>query len=169
MANPEWGTKRACLSCGARFYDLNRTPIVCPKCGASHDAEDFNRSRRPRSSNAAKTPEKAPAVAELAVADADATAEAADAAEAAEAAEASEAPEPAAPDPTDDVELDAGGELEDAVVEAEVPTLEPEDDGDEADDDSDEDDDDIIEDTSSLGDDDLDEVIPRKVGTGDEA
>jgi uncharacterized protein (TIGR02300 family) len=26
------GTKRVCPSCGARFYDLNRTPIVCPVC-----------------------------------------------------------------------------------------------------------------------------------------
>ncbi len=32
MPKPEWGAKRACASCGARFYDLNRTPIVCPKC-----------------------------------------------------------------------------------------------------------------------------------------
>jgi uncharacterized protein (TIGR02300 family) len=26
------GAKRVCPSCGARFYDLNRTPIVCPVC-----------------------------------------------------------------------------------------------------------------------------------------
>ncbi|MFC0219687.1 TIGR02300 family protein [Pseudochelatococcus lubricantis] len=34
MAKPELGTKRQCLSCGAKFYDLNRDPIACPKCGA---------------------------------------------------------------------------------------------------------------------------------------
>ncbi|RIA47335.1 TIGR02300 family protein [Dichotomicrobium thermohalophilum] len=28
------GTKRTCQSCGARFYDLNRDPIICPVCGA---------------------------------------------------------------------------------------------------------------------------------------
>ncbi len=28
------GTKRTCQSCGARFYDLNRDPIICPICGA---------------------------------------------------------------------------------------------------------------------------------------
>lgn len=28
------GTKRTCQSCGARFYDLNRDPIVCPVCEA---------------------------------------------------------------------------------------------------------------------------------------
>ncbi len=26
------GTKRACLHCAARFYDLNVLPPVCPKC-----------------------------------------------------------------------------------------------------------------------------------------
>lgn len=32
MAKSELGTKRQCASCGAKFYDLNRDPIVCPKC-----------------------------------------------------------------------------------------------------------------------------------------
>src|SRR5262245_14905400 len=32
MSKPAKGTKRVCLSCGARFYDPNRTPIVCPAC-----------------------------------------------------------------------------------------------------------------------------------------
>jgi uncharacterized protein (TIGR02300 family) len=34
VAKPELGTKRQCRSCGNRFYDLNRDPILCPKCGA---------------------------------------------------------------------------------------------------------------------------------------
>jgi len=34
MPKPEWGVKRACPSCSARFYDLKRTPIVCPECDA---------------------------------------------------------------------------------------------------------------------------------------
>ena len=34
MAKPELGTKRLCGSCGAKFYDLNKDPIVCPKCHA---------------------------------------------------------------------------------------------------------------------------------------
>lgn len=33
MAKPELGTKRLCGSCGAKFYDLSKSPIVCPKCG----------------------------------------------------------------------------------------------------------------------------------------
>ena len=32
MAKPELGTKRHCGNCGAKFYDLNKDPIVCPKC-----------------------------------------------------------------------------------------------------------------------------------------
>jgi len=32
VAKPELGTKRLCGSCAAKFYDLNKTPIVCPKC-----------------------------------------------------------------------------------------------------------------------------------------
>ena len=32
MSKPVRGTKRVCPGCGARFYDLNRTPIVCPVC-----------------------------------------------------------------------------------------------------------------------------------------
>jgi uncharacterized protein (TIGR02300 family) len=25
--------KRQCQNCGAKFFDLNRDPIICPKCG----------------------------------------------------------------------------------------------------------------------------------------
>ena len=33
MAKPELGTKRLCAGCGAKFYDLSKTPPVCPSCG----------------------------------------------------------------------------------------------------------------------------------------
>jgi len=33
VAKPELGGKHQCQNCGTRFFDLNRTPIVCPKCG----------------------------------------------------------------------------------------------------------------------------------------
>ena len=33
VAKPELGTKRQCQNCGAKFFDLNKDPIVCPKCG----------------------------------------------------------------------------------------------------------------------------------------
>jgi uncharacterized protein (TIGR02300 family) len=34
VSRPELGTKCACTSCAERFYDLNRSPAICPKCGA---------------------------------------------------------------------------------------------------------------------------------------
>jgi uncharacterized protein (TIGR02300 family) len=34
MTKPELGTKRFCVHCAAKFYDLNHAPINCPKCGA---------------------------------------------------------------------------------------------------------------------------------------
>lgn len=33
MPKPELGTKRQCQNCGAKFFDLAKDPIVCPKCG----------------------------------------------------------------------------------------------------------------------------------------
>ena len=38
MAKPELGLKRQCMSCGAKFYDLNKNPAVCPKCGTVFQA-----------------------------------------------------------------------------------------------------------------------------------
>ena len=33
MAKPDLGGKRQCLICGIKFFDLNKSPITCPKCG----------------------------------------------------------------------------------------------------------------------------------------
>lgn len=33
VARPELGTKRLCIGCAARFYDLARIPARCPTCG----------------------------------------------------------------------------------------------------------------------------------------
>ena len=33
MARPELGNKHHCEHCNARFFDLNSSPIACPKCG----------------------------------------------------------------------------------------------------------------------------------------
>ena len=48
MAKPEWGTKRICPSCGTRYYDLMRRPVVCPRCSTPFDPEAFLKSRRTR-------------------------------------------------------------------------------------------------------------------------
>ncbi len=53
MVKPTWGIKRTCQSCAARFYDLNKAPIKCPKCGREHDREDFVKVRRGRGGSAA--------------------------------------------------------------------------------------------------------------------
>jgi uncharacterized protein (TIGR02300 family) len=34
VAKSALGTKRLCPHCGAKFYDLSKDPIVCPKCGS---------------------------------------------------------------------------------------------------------------------------------------
>lgn len=39
MAKPELGLKRVCVSCGTKFYDMARTPAVCPKCATEQPAE----------------------------------------------------------------------------------------------------------------------------------
>ena len=45
MAKAELGTKRRCLNCAGSFFDLDRTPIVCPKCGAAFQIVEYARSR----------------------------------------------------------------------------------------------------------------------------
>lgn len=76
MAKPEWGTKRRCLSCGAAFYDLAKSPIHCPKCGTEFNPEAIAKSRRPaKPEEKVKVPPKAVVVddvADVEVADADA-------------------------------------------------------------------------------------------------
>jgi uncharacterized protein (TIGR02300 family) len=49
MTKPELGTKRRCNSCATKFFDLNKDPIVCPKCEAVFvpPQPDPVRSRRP--------------------------------------------------------------------------------------------------------------------------
>ena len=37
MAKADLGTKRLCPSCGARYYDLNHSPIICPRCGTQFE------------------------------------------------------------------------------------------------------------------------------------
>lgn len=48
MGRPELGTKCTCASCGERFYDLRRSPAMCPKCGAEQPPEKLHPLRAPR-------------------------------------------------------------------------------------------------------------------------
>ena len=70
MVKASWGTKRTCQNCAARFYDLNKSPIKCAKCGREHDREDFVKVRRGRTSAAATAAAAAIAAAALAKAQA---------------------------------------------------------------------------------------------------
>jgi len=48
LVKADLGTKRACPSCNARFYDLTKRPIECPKCGFSYEPEALFKQRRSR-------------------------------------------------------------------------------------------------------------------------
>ena len=61
MAKPEMGTKRQCMSCSARFYDLMKATITCPVCGKPHDIDAATRSRKTRRT-AEKADEASPAL-----------------------------------------------------------------------------------------------------------
>jgi uncharacterized protein (TIGR02300 family) len=41
MNRDDWGVKRICLSCGVRFYDFDKSPIICPSCNATFDPDAF--------------------------------------------------------------------------------------------------------------------------------
>ncbi len=48
LVKADLGIKRVCPSCGARFYDLQKRPIECPKCAFSFEPESLYKQRRPR-------------------------------------------------------------------------------------------------------------------------
>ena len=54
MIKPDLGTKRVCPSCAARFYDLQKRPIECPKCAFKFEPDALLRQRRPRTPEPAK-------------------------------------------------------------------------------------------------------------------
>ncbi len=58
MVKPEWGTKRTCPKCSARFYDLGKEdPVTCIECGVNWYPEPVLKSKQPLPYEAAK-PEK---------------------------------------------------------------------------------------------------------------
>lgn len=59
MAKAEWGTKRICPSCGARYYDMKKKTPVCPTCNTTYDPELVMKSRRGRAA-AKAAPAEAP-------------------------------------------------------------------------------------------------------------
>ncbi len=55
LVKADLGTKRACPSCNSRFYDLDKRPIECPKCGFSYEPEALFKQRRSRQPEPAAT------------------------------------------------------------------------------------------------------------------
>jgi uncharacterized protein (TIGR02300 family) len=112
VAKPELGTKRLCGNCGAKFYDLNKDPIVCPKCHTVMALAPVSSRGRPEpvAARAAAAPEEevvAPETAEaefVSLEEADAEAQGKKTGEGAEAAEGAE----------EDVELEDEG-MDDAT------------------------------------------------------
>ena len=60
MTKPELGIKRDCPECGARFYDLNKEPAHCPKCGHHFVPEALLKPRKPRREDEVPEKEAAP-------------------------------------------------------------------------------------------------------------
>lgn len=48
LVKADLGTKRVCPTCSARFYDLQKRPIECPKCAFTFEPEALYKQRRPR-------------------------------------------------------------------------------------------------------------------------
>ena len=55
MTKHDLGQKHFCTNCGAKFYDLTRTPPTCPKCETVVEAVE-----RPRPTRAAAKPKPKP-------------------------------------------------------------------------------------------------------------
>jgi uncharacterized protein (TIGR02300 family) len=70
VVNSQLGSKRVCTTCGARFYDLNKDPIVCPKCGAEND-KDAGKLKRGGKGSRSDAAKKGAAVKPAAVEDED--------------------------------------------------------------------------------------------------
>lgn len=60
MLKAHRGLKRVCQHCSARFYDLCKTPIICPKCHHTFDPDLLLKHRRPRASAALKETAEVP-------------------------------------------------------------------------------------------------------------
>lgn len=54
LPNADLGDKHLCEGCGAKFYDLKKTPPTCPACGVVHEPETKRKSRVAAAAPAAK-------------------------------------------------------------------------------------------------------------------
>jgi len=103
VAKPELGAKRQCQNCGAKFFDLNRDPIICPKCGTVFQGA-IARAMRPEAKEEEEEEAAAPATAEVV---------------SLEEVEAAEEKTPAAAAAEDEIEVEADDGAEDTFLEEE--------------------------------------------------
>jgi uncharacterized protein (TIGR02300 family) len=117
VAKPELGIKRLCANCGAKFYDLNKEPPVCPKCHTVMELATVAPRGRPDAAAAAEHP-AAPAPEEEVAAPETAEAEFVSLEEADAEAQGKKAPEgEAAESGEEDVELEDEGMDDAAFIE----------------------------------------------------
>jgi len=135
LVKADLGIKRVCPQCAARFYDLTKRPIECPKCHFSFEPESLYKQRR------ARQPEPVAAIPVTNEAEDDEETEETEEAESEEIVEAvpDEAPVVMSEDDDEVVEEEpepeaAGMSVVDADEEDVVADIEVEDDEEEADD-----------------------------------
>lgn len=56
MTKPNLGKKQTCKNCETRFFDMNKSPAVCPKCG-----EEMKVAKPKAKRSMAPTPDEMPA------------------------------------------------------------------------------------------------------------
>jgi uncharacterized protein (TIGR02300 family) len=96
MSRPELGTKCTCAGCRVRFYDLSRSPAICPKCGVEQPPEQPRVPRPARSTFGSRYQSRQPPTAIVADDDAEPV-------NASDVADEDEVPEP---DDDDDAEAE---------------------------------------------------------------
>jgi uncharacterized protein (TIGR02300 family) len=116
VAKPELGTKRLCASCSAKFYDLNKDPIHCPKCGVVYEiAPVVTRGRPDAAAAAAAAAAARPAAAEEVAAPEPQDAEFVSLEEADAEAQGAKKPAEGAEGDVGDEEVEIDGPLDDAA------------------------------------------------------
>jgi len=108
MSRPELGTKCTCAGCRVRFYDLSRSPAICPKCGVEQPPEQPRVVRPARSTFGSRYQSRQPPTAIVADEDAEPV-------NTSEVAEEDEAPEP---DDEDDADVEAEIEIDPDLAKA---------------------------------------------------
>lgn len=60
MPELKLGVKHECFNCGTKFYDLGKSALICPKCGA--DQKNATQAESPAASQASRRKRKAEVV-----------------------------------------------------------------------------------------------------------